>query len=260
VAAAILGLATATATARAAATISMSGEQVTENLVADLAYFYRHAVPHAPSFALAGGETGGAIADVERGVTDAGLVSRPLAPSDPPDLRLTELAVSGVCLVSNRANPVPNLTREQVQDVVAGRVTSWSQVPGSTRTDPIVPVGVVSTGGAASVFESSFVDLSTPVAWQPVTLLTLTQVRDYIEQTPAGFGYVDLALVGPLHVIDYQGVGCNRQTIENGTYPARRPLGVVTRGAPGGALARFLHWALTSPVARRVIATRYIPG
>jgi phosphate transport system substrate-binding protein len=233
---------------------------VTENLVADLAYFYGHSVRHAPQFALAGGDTGGAISDVERGVTDAGLVSRPLTPSDPPDLRLTELALSGICLVSNRANPVPNLTHDQVQDIVAGRVTSWSQVPGSTRTDPIVPVGVVSTGGAASVFESVFLDPATPVAWQPVTLLTQTQVRDYLEQAPAGVGYVDLALVGPLHVIDYQGVGCTPQTIQNGTYPARRPLGVVTRGAPGGALARFLHWALTSPVARRVIATHYVPG
>jgi phosphate transport system substrate-binding protein len=252
-----LGLAAATASG--APTISMSGEQVTENLVADLAYFYRHTVRHAPAFALAGGETGGAIADVERGIDDAGLVSRPLTPSDPPDLRLTALALSGVCLVSNRANPVPNLTHGQLQDIVAGRVTSWSQVPGSTRTDPIVPVGVVPTGGAATVFESVFVDPSTPVAWQPVTLLTPTQVRDYVEQTPAGFGYVDLALVGPMHVIDYQGVGCTRQTIDNGSYPAQRPLGVVTRGSPSGALAAFLRWALTSPVARRVIAAHYVP-
>jgi phosphate transport system substrate-binding protein len=242
----------------AAATISMSGTQVTENLVADLAYFYRHAVRHAPQFALAGGDSGGAISDVERGVSDAGLVARALTPSDPPDLRLTALALSGVCLVSNLDNPVPSLSHEQIQDIVAGRVTIWGQVPGSTRNDPIIPVVV--SGASASVFESAFVEAGTPLAWQPVTLQESSQVRAYIEQTPAGFGYVDLALVGSLHVIDYQGVGCTRQTIENGSYPARRPLGVVTRGAPSGALARFLHWALTSPVARRVIAKHYVPA
>jgi phosphate transport system substrate-binding protein len=257
---AVLALALGAATAHAAATISMSGEQVTEALVADLAYFYRHDVRHAPRFELAVGDSGGGIADVERGVTDAGLVSRPLAPSDPSDLQLTQLALSGVCLVSNRVNPVPDLTHDQVQDIVAGRVTSWGQIPGSNRTDPIVPVALVSTAGAASVFQSVFINMATPIVWQPVTLLTGPQVRDYTEQTPAGLGYVDLAIVGPLHVIDYEGVGCTRQTIQDGTYPARRPLGVVTRGPPRGALARFLHWAETSRLARRVIATHYVPG
>ena len=57
----------------------------------------------------------------------------------------------------------------------------------------------------------------------------------------------------------YEGIGCMRATIRAGTYPARRPLGVVTRGRPRGALARFLHWVKTSRKARRVIATRYVP-
>jgi phosphate transport system substrate-binding protein len=257
--AAIATLAAAAAPARAVPTISMSGAQVAESLVADLAYFYRHEVRRPPRFSLTGGGTGAGIADVERGVTDAGLVTRALLPTDPHDLRLTRIALSGVCLVSNRANPVPGVTRAQIQDIVAGRVTSWSQVPGSTRSDPIVPVALDATTGTAAVFESVFVDFATPVAWQPVTLLTSTQERDYIEATPAAFGYVDLAVTKSLHVIRYQGVGCTRRTVRTGRYPARRPFGVVTRGRPRGALRRFLRWTHTSRTARRVIATRYVP-
>ena len=40
--------------------------------LADLAYFYRRAVPHAPRFSLVGGGTGAGIADAARGVVDAG--------------------------------------------------------------------------------------------------------------------------------------------------------------------------------------------
>jgi len=40
---------------------------VTRALVADLAYFYRHAVRDSPRFALAGGVTGSGIADAEQG-------------------------------------------------------------------------------------------------------------------------------------------------------------------------------------------------
>jgi ABC-type phosphate transport system substrate-binding protein len=84
-------------------------------------------------------------------------------------------------------------------------------------------------------------------------------VRDYVEQTPNALGYVDLALTEPVHAIAYEGIGCTRATIEDGSYPARRPLGIVTRDRPRGALARFLRWATTSRKAPQVIATRYIP-
>ena len=169
------------------------------------------------------------------------------------------LAFSGVCLISNRANPVPQLTRAQIQDIVAARVTSWSQIPGSMRTDPIVPVALPGhrrrAGLPLGVRRPGHAG-----AWQPMTLLTSTQVRDYVEQTPAALGYVDLALTEPVHTIAYEGVGCTRATIKDGRYPARRPLGVVTRGrrpaalTPGSCAGRG-----TARTARRVIATRYIP-
>jgi phosphate transport system substrate-binding protein len=247
------------APAHAAPTITMSGSYVTRPLIADLAYFYRHSVPDPPRFALAGGVTATGIADTERGVVDAGMVVRALGPGDPSDLVLTRLALSGVCLVTNLANPVPAMTRAQVQDVVAGRVTSWSQVPGSRRTDAIVPIGLEPGAGTWQVFVTAFVDITTPMAYRPITLATDLQARDYIEQTPGALGYLDLSMTAPVHVMRYEGTGCTRAAIRSGAYPAARPLGIVTRGRPRGELARFLRWVQTSRVARRVIATRYLP-
>jgi phosphate transport system substrate-binding protein len=252
--------AVAPAPARAAKRpIRLSGQQIGQVLVADLAYFYRHDVAEAPRFSLTGGASATGIADAARGVTDAGMVARNLIRSDPPGLVMTRLARSGVCLVTNRANPVPGITRAQIQDIVAGRVTSWSQIPGSRRRDAIVPVGLDPTTGSGQVFLATFVDLATPTVYRPVTLASETQVRDYVAQTPGAFGYVDLKLAGPLHTMAYNGVGCTRATIAAGTYPAARPLGVVTRGRPRGALARFLRWARTSRKARAVIARRFLP-
>ncbi|WP_028062820.1 substrate-binding domain-containing protein [Solirubrobacter soli] len=247
------------APARAQTTLTLGGDQVVQALLADLAYFYRHSTPNPPSFALSGGNTATGIADTERGIADGGLVSRPLQAGDPADLVLTPLATSGICLISSRRNPVPGITRALLQDIVAGRVTDWSQIPGSKVTGPIVPVGRALNTGAGQVFQSVFVDPATPVAWKPLTVLTSAAVRDYVEQTPGAFGYVDLALTAPVHAIPYEGIACTRSTIANGTYPAHRPLGVVTRGKPRGAMARFLKWATTSRKARQAIATRYVP-
>ena len=261
VAAAALAL-TAAAPARAAAappTITMSGAGISRSVVADLAYFYSHAVRSPPHFSLVVSSTAAGIADVKRGIVQGAMVSRNLGATDPAGLTLSPFALSGVCLVTNRSNPVPGITRAQIQDIVAGRVTSWSQVPGSTRTDAIVPVTLDQSTGTRQVFESVFLDIGTPVAYVPRTFDTSPQVRDFVEATPAALGYVDLASAETLHKLAYQGVGCTRETIRTAAYPAQRPLGVVTRGQPRGALKRFLQWVATSRKARQVIATRYIP-
>ena len=240
-------------------TITMSGATPTGNLTADLAYFYRHSIRRAPRFSIVGGGTGTGIADVARGIVDVGLASRPLEPTDPPGLRLSPIAMSGVCLATNRANPIPGLNRSQVNGQVAGVLTSWSQISGSTRTDAIASVGLDERAGGRSVFLSVFIDLATPIAYQPRTLATAAQVRDYIRETPAALGYIDLAYTGELHSVPYEGVPCTRATVRSGAYPARRPLSFVTRGRPRGEVRRFLRWIRRSKTARRVVATRYVP-
>jgi phosphate transport system substrate-binding protein len=159
------------------------------------------------------------------------------------------------------ANPLPNLTRPEVQDLVANRDVLWTQVPGSTMVAPITPVALDASGGAPAVFQSVFVDLATPLAYRPLTVQSAGQARDLIQATPSAWGYVDLAYTRGLHVVPYEGVTCSRATVKSGAYPARRPLGFVTRGKPRGALARFVRWVTHDRTARRVIATRYVlPG
>jgi ABC-type phosphate transport system substrate-binding protein len=257
--AAALGVVLTAAPARAA-TITMSGEQVTAAVVADLAYFYRHDVPRPPRFEISGGGTDPGVADLTRGITDAALVSRELEPGDPPGLQIHRLAWSAVCLASHSTNPVPRMSRALIQDIVAARVTSWAQVPGSPRTDAIVPVSLDPGTGAAHVFEQAFVDFSTPEDWRPERLLLPTQARLYVQAHPAAFGYMDLAsATGAVHAIPYEGHPCTRQTVRDGSYPARRPLAIVTGARPKKALRRFLAWTRTSRTARRVVAAHYVP-
>ena len=214
----------------------MSGSTPTGALTADLAYFYRHSVRQPPRFSIVGGGTGTGIADAARGIVDVGLASRALAADDPPGLVFSPIALSGVCLVTNRANPVPGLTRAQIQDLVAGPLTSWTQVPGSARTDAIAPVALDERAGARSVFLSVFVDLATPLAYTPRTLATAAQMRDFVRATPAALGYVDLAYAGELHAVPYEGVPCTRATVRSRRLPRAPPARRSSRA--GGRAAR----------------------
>jgi phosphate transport system substrate-binding protein len=243
----------------AARTLTFSGSTPTGALTADLAYFYRHSVRHPPRFSIVGGNTVSGIADVTRRIVRVGLVSRDLLPTDPPGLVFSPIASSGICLVTNPSNPVPNITRAQIQDLVAGRLVSWTQYPGSARTDAIVPAGYDERGGAPTVFFSVFVDAATPILYKPRIVVGGNQMRDFVRGTPAALGYADLVYAKALHAVPYEGIPCTRRTVKSGKYPAHRPLGFVTRGRPRGETARFLRWIRHSRKARRVIATRYVP-
>jgi phosphate transport system substrate-binding protein len=250
----------ATAEAQPPPTLELSGGSTTANVVADLAYFYRHAVRRPPRISIVGGGTEIGISDAARGIVDAGLVSRGPTPADPPGLVYTPIALSGVCLVTHRSNTVPSLTRAQIQDLVAGRLVSWTAVPGSGRSDAIVHAADDQNGGANVVFEQTFVDLTTPILYRPREFETATQMRNFVRVTPGALGYVDMAFTRGLHAVRYEGVPCTRATIRSGAYPATRTLGIVTRGRPRGEMARFLRWIARSQTARRVIATRYVPA
>ena len=239
--------------------ITMSGAVPAAALTADLAYFYRREHRGAPRFDIVGGTTTSGIADASRGVSDIGLVTRGLVPADPQGLAFTAIARTGFCLVTNRANPVPALNRAQVQDLVAARITSWTQVPGAARADLIAAATLPPGGGARLVFESAFLDAATPQAYVPRTFTSSAQVRDFVKATPNAWGYADLAFTAGLHTVPYEGVECSRATVASRAYPARSEVGFVTRGAPKGRIARFFRWVRTSRKARRVIATRYVP-
>jgi phosphate transport system substrate-binding protein len=244
--------------AGAARTITLSGEPLTQRLVSDLAFYYRRETPRAPRFSVVGGGTAGGIADAARGIVDAGLVSRALVPGDPGSLVMTEIALSAICLVTNPDNPVGNLTRAQLQGVVAETLSAWTQIAGSPLADPITPVTFDEASGATLVFESVFLDPGTPRAWHPRTFTASSQMRDFIAATPSALGYLDFQYTATLHAVAYEGVACTRTTILDGTYPARRPLGFVTRGKPKGQLKRFLDWIRRDATAKRVIRTRYV--
>jgi ABC-type phosphate transport system substrate-binding protein len=242
-----------------AAPITISGAFTVTSITADLAYFYRREVRRPPRFDLVGGRSVTGISDVARGISDIGLASRPLGPEDPAGLVFTPFARTGICLVTNQANPVPGFTRAQVQDLVAARITAWSQVTGSPLTGPIVAGALTVGGGSRTTIEATLIDPETPQLYAPRTWVTAAQMRDFIKVTPDAWGYVDLAFAGDLHVVPFDGITCSRATVADGTYAARTEYGFVTRGTPRGRVARFIRWVRTAKKARRVMATRYVP-
>ena len=97
-----------------------------------------------------------------------------------------------------------------------------------------------------------FVDVATPIAYAPRTFATAAQVRDFVEATPAAWGYVDLAFAASLHALTLRGRAVRaRHDPHAAPIPHSARSGVVTRGRPRGALARFLRWVGDQPQGAR---------
>ena len=171
--------------------MTLSGTAVTQSLVADLAYFYRHAIRRPAAVLADRRRSEHRRRDAARGVVDAGMLARNLGPDDPPGLVLTPIALSGLCMMSNPSNPVPDFSRALIQQIFTGQVTSWSQVPGSNRIDAIETAGILAS--AASVYWASvFLDQGRRSPTRPRRFTSTAQMRDFVAATPAAWSYADL--------------------------------------------------------------------
>lgn len=239
------------------ATVSISGSPTALPLVADLAYYYRQAVPRPPVFSLVAGGSEAGVFDAARRITDIGLATRAPSASDPASVRFTPFARSAVCIVTNRGNPVPSLTRAQLAQLLSGQTASWRDVTGSGDAE-LLGASLAPGNGADAVFLAAFVDLATPVAYTPRTFATPSQLRAFVASNGNAWGYVDLAFTNHLHAVAFEGVPCSRETVVSGSYRGAYDLSFVTRRTPSRAASKFMRWVRTSPTARRVIQTRFV--
>ncbi len=82
-------------------------------------------------FQLNDTDTETSIVNVNTGDVDFGYIGRDLRPTDPTKITLTAIGTSGSAMVVNSANPITNLTRDQVAKLYGGQIKDWSEV-GST--------------------------------------------------------------------------------------------------------------------------------
>lgn len=244
--------------------IAISGSETTGALVADLIHFYRAELrrrgDRVPRFSLTYPGTAAGVSDAFTGVTQIGLAARDRIADDPRVLRFTPIAISGVCVVTNRANRVSDLSTAQIRQVATGTLALWPMVPGATSAGAVEVWRFPPREGAQLVFERAFLGATDGFTVPARQVTTSSLMRRELTARPNAIGFLDVAYTGGLNVVRIDGIACDRRTVATGVYPARRRLNFVTRAASGPAAMRFIAWVRASATARRVIATRYVPA
>jgi phosphate transport system substrate-binding protein len=108
-------------------TIRVGGSTSVEPLMQRMAEAYK-AVNPGIEIEISGGGSGTGINEATEGIIDIGMSSRALRDNEKESLTAINIALDGVAVIVNPANPIAGMTIEQVREIFTGEVTRWNQI------------------------------------------------------------------------------------------------------------------------------------
>lgn len=203
--------------------------------------------------------SGTAFTALEAGNADIGMASRPITPQEIAKLSAAGLgdvslpgqenvlALDGLIVVVNKANPLKVLSMAQIRDIYAGRVTDWSQVGGTAG--PIHLVGRDGKSGTADTF-NALVMGGVPVAPRIAVVEGSEGVALKVQGDPDAVGYAGFAYLGDNKALGI-GTACGLEfppadlSVRTEEYPLSRRLFLYTPAASTNAETKpFVDFAL----------------
>lgn len=219
-----------------------------------------------------GGSSGG-ISSLGDGLTQIGMISKPLSGEDRAkypkcDFRVTEIGADAVALIVSKdvwAGGVHSLSKQQVRDIYESRITNWKDVGGKDQR--IAFFNKEPGRGTWEVFANwAYVDhkkapeVSFPeVGGNEETRSKVSSTKGALSQLSAS--WADGKTVFALGLKDDAGtvVEPANANIANHTYPMSRPLSLITNGEPTGDAKTFVDYLLSEKGQALMTKNGYLP-
>jgi phosphate transport system substrate-binding protein len=215
---------------------------------------------HRADVIVKGGGSGDGIAALLHGIADIGMASRPLsqrerefAGSKGFEIGLFAVALDGVTIIVNRANPITALDLSQLRDIFVGTIRNWGELDAAEAE--ILPFARAAGSGTAFLFGERVLG-DQPYAVSVMRLSTNEAIVAEVASRPAAIGYTDLGAFrhGGDRVkavalrADSQSslITATPQSISSGHYPLARTLTLLTAGPPFGTAKAFVDFCLST--------------
>lgn len=239
----------------------LTGSSTVAPLVAEIARRYESLHPEVRIDVQSGGSSRG-VNDARSGVADIGMVSRALKPEE-ADLHADTIALDGIGIILNTANPVAELGAEQIVAIYTGRITDWKAVGGPDA--PIVVVNKAEGRSTLELFLQHFRLRNSDIRPQ-VVIGDNQQGIKTVAGNPDAIGYVSIGSAEyeaghgvAIKLLPLDGVAASVANVRNRSFPLSRPLNLVTL-PDASALARdFIAFARSERVHDIVEAQYFVP-
>lgn len=225
-------------------------------LAQDLAGAYQAAYPNVTIDLVEVANSLAAAEAVQTGKADAALLTW-LSDDDLPTLRATQVATDAVALVVNPANPLTNLSIEQVRTIFAGKLRDWSEVDAGEGTIDLVSRETGS--GVRAAFEKTAMQ-GLPIGSIALLAPGQRQVVEQVAGNPNAIGYLPAGwLDRRVKAIAVDGVRPERIAQQAPGYPLKLPIYLTTAETAAPDVARFVQF-VGSSAGRKIVAKRYWPA
>ncbi len=208
---------------------------------------------------VAGGGSGVGVQKVGEGLVQIGNTGRALKDSEIAKygLETFPFAIDGVAIAVNPSNSVTSLSKAQIKDIFAGKITNWKEVGGK---DAPVSLYVREDGsGTRETFEERALDKGTSVQTANV-VNSNGAMKTAIAQDPNGIGYVGIGhLDDSIRGVTVDGMVPSQENAANGTYTITRLLYMNTKGKPQGLTALFIDYIYSEDGKGFISSSGYIP-
>ena len=247
------------AAAKLSGTVATDGSTSMEKVIGALGEAFMEANPDT-TFTYNPTGSGSGIQAVQEGRCDIGLSSRALKDAE-KEAGLTEtvLAYDGIAMIVNPANPVEDLSLEQIADIYTGKITNWFEVGGNDSQ--IVLIGREAGSGTRGGFEE-IVGVVDACQYRQ-ELSSTGDVITTVAQNPDAIGYASLAAVkDTVKALKVAGVTPTEATVKDGTYTIQRPFVLATKtGEKLNDVAQaFFDYATSADAGEIITAAGAVPA
>lgn len=208
------------------------------------------------------GGSGRGINDARQGLSDIGLVSRPLK-EDEKDLIAFPIARDGVCVILHKSNPVSALTDEQVVAIYTGNATNWKEVGGKDAA-----IAVVNKAEGRSTLElfchyyklkNGDIKAHVVIGDNAQGIKTVAGNVDSIGYVSIGTAEVEAGQGTAIRLLPVGGVAATIENVVNGKFPLSRPLNLVVKKTPEGLAKDYIEFAKSEKVHDLVRGQYFVP-
>ncbi len=219
---------------------------------------------------VTGGGSGTGIAALINGTTDICQSSRPMKQDEKLKLRdryqtmgvEIPVAKDGLSIFVHEANPVKDLTIDQLKQIYTGAVTNWKQVGGKDAT--IVLYGRENSSGTYGFFKDHVLD-GRDFAASCQTLPGTAAVVNAVSRDPNGIGYGGAAYTKGVRDCAVRkdakspAIMPTAAAVHDGSYPLTRYLYFYLRKPAQGDVKKFIDWILSPPGQKLAVEVGYYP-
>jgi phosphate transport system substrate-binding protein len=152
-----------------------------------------------------------------------------------------QVSLDAIAIVVNPANPVNNITKDQIKAIYVGDITNWKELGGENKE--IVAISRDSSSGTYEFFVEHVLKKEKPM---PECLLQASSgaVAQTVAKNKYAIGYIGLGYINnDLKALSVNDVRPSVETVHNNTYPIWRPLYMYTDGEPKGEVKKFIDFA-----------------